>query len=152
MKFFLRALLVLVVLYITAPIFINAYNLLINKNEVDLFTGQYSHISQIRPKDIFFIDGRFRGFECEPEPLGGRTYCIKSIECALDPENTVYRIKIIRYGNEGLPEIIGNVSFAGELKESFLNGGLRDYFIVNIRGLTAEDIKTIEEFRKLLRS
>lgn len=153
MRFLKKSLIVLGVFYLLTPLILNNYKLLVNRKDILLFLKTYSHVSQLRTKNLLFLDGRLDGFVAKLEPLHpARRFCEKSIECSYDPGNTAYRIRMLREIDRGEYFIEGNVSFIGKMKDGALEHTLLYEVIKDISGTFAENVSAKEEFRAIVRN
>lgn len=141
----------LVLFWIVSPIFLNAYNMFVNREDIVLFKKWYSRTSQMRPKNLFFIDGKFEGIKADLESDSSKAiFCEKTLECGYNPKNTLFRVKLLKEVGEDNYTVLGNVSFGGELKDEILDKSVTDYIIENSFNLFAENVSTKESFDKLI--
>jgi len=146
MKALKNALVILAASYLLAPLVLNNYKLLVNRNDIVSFVNTYSHVSQIRTKNAFFLDGRLDGFFAELEPFHSKGFfCEKSLELNYNPAKTAYRIRILKEIDNGEYLTEGDISLIGRMKDAALERYILYEVVKYIRGTFAQGVSTKEE-------
>lgn len=146
----------IIILALAVPLILNNANILINKDDIVIFTKMYPRAEQIRPKNLFFIDGMLSGFQSPVKELFKKNFYAQfCLECSYNPKKTLYRVRLYKKDGNSNYSLVGNVSFAGDLKEDMLKARLtknmNEAIIYKMIGLYAEQVSSRDVLERLIR-